>query len=304
MVVATSSRNTSKAVPEAADRQRVSNPVGCKKRSSTPSPKPAAAQSGQGRAQETDANTQLGSQTKNALTVIRQDQRLHESWKQDARSGFLRKVYGILAAQIALTVAIAAMFMFTPSIQQACLRLATNGNAWLQLAVLIPTMVSLGFLMGLKSTYPFNYVLLFVFTLSISVNVGYVCSIFYGTGHGDLILQSLGATTLIVLGLSMYTLYSGKDFSYMGGFLSVALWGLVITGIGGLLFPQMVASLLYGLVGALTFCGYILYDTWRLQNEFNYDDYIAATIELYLDIVNLFLYILEILAKLSDKKKK
>jgi len=54
----------------------------------------------------------------------------------------------------------------------------------------------------------------------------------------------------------------------------------------------------------LTFCGYILFDTWRIQNKFGYDDYIGATVELYLDVVNLFLHILEILGKKQKVKKK
>jgi len=248
-----------------------------------------------------DANQQPSTPTANS----QQEQRPLDSWKKDARAGFLKKVYGILTAQMAVTVAIAAMFMLTPSIRDTCLRLCMYGNRWLQLVVLIPTLASLACLhLGGKESYPLNYILLFVFTLSISVNVGYICSIFYATGHGDLILQALSLTVLIFLGLSMYAIYAGKDFSYLRGFLSVTLWGLVITGLGGLIFPQMVASLVFGFIGALTFCGYILYDTWRLQKEFDYDDYISATIELYLYIVKLFLYILDILVKLQKTLNK
>merc|ERR1719181_1555645 len=138
-----------------------------------------------------------------------------------------------------------------------------------------------------------------------SIQVGFVCAVYQASGYGYLLLQAFGATAAIFMGLSVYTLTSGKDFSYMGGFLSVALWGLVLTGLVGIFLPSMVPSLAYGFVGALVFCGYILYDTWRIQKRFNYDDYIGATIELYLDIVNLFLYILQILMELQgDKKKK
>lgn len=292
-----SPRDTNDTPPAVADRRPIK---GSKNRSSTP--RAATSRSGQITSDKPDTKQQPSTR---ATTSHQQEQRPLDSWKQDAHAGFLRKVYGILTAQMALTIAIAAMCMFTPSIRHAFLHLATLGNQWLQLVVLIPTMASLVCLhLGGKDRYPVNYILLFILTLGISVNVGYICSIFYATGHGDLILQALGVTLLMFLGLSMYAMYAGKDFSFMGGFLSVALWGLAITGLGGLLFPQMVASLLYGLVGALTFCGYILYDTWRLQKVFNYDDYIPATIELYLDIVNLFMYILDILMKLQDKKSK
>ena len=40
---------------------------------------------------------------------------------------------------------------------------------------------------------------------------------------------------------------------------------------------------------------FIIFDTWKIANILGPDDYIIACIELYLDIVNLFLYILSIL---------
>jgi FtsH-binding integral membrane protein len=42
--------------------------------------------------------------------------------------------------------------------------------------------------------------------------------------------------------------------------------------------------------------GYIVFDTYMITSRLGYDDYIVAAIELYLDLVNLFLYILKILA--------
>ena len=47
---------------------------------------------------------------------------------------------------------------------------------------------------------------------------------------------------------------------------------------------------------------YIIYDTSRLIQRFEPDEYIDAAIQLYLDILNLFLYILRILSKLKGKK--
>ena len=44
---------------------------------------------------------------------------------------------------------------------------------------------------------------------------------------------------------------------------------------------------------------FIIYDTWMILNKFGPDDYIMASIQLYLDIINLFLYLLEILRMLQ-----
>jgi len=232
---------------------------------------------------------------------------IHQALDENVlRAGFLRKVYGLLTAQMVFTVGVAALCMASPSISRFCLSIATSQTSWFMWATLIPSIGSLLLLnLGVKNSYPANYILLFIFTLSNSIQLGFVCAVVEAAGYGHLVLQAFTAATIIFSGLTLYTLYSGKDFSFMGGFLSVALWALVLTGIVGIIFPWMVHSLAYGFVGALTFSGYIIYDTWRLQKQFSYDDYIGATIELYLDIVNLFLYILRILLELqkTDKKK-
>ena len=53
------------------------------------------------------------------------------------------------------------------------------------------------------------------------------------------------------------------------------------------------------LVGSLIFSGYILYDTSMIMHCYGPDDYVMAAIQLYLDIINLFLYLLELLRMLQ-----
>ena len=57
--------------------------------------------------------------------------------------------------------------------------------------------------------------------------------------------------------------------------------------------------MVYSLVGALLFCGYILYDTSLIVHHFGPDDYVVAAVTLYLDIVNLFLMLLDMLRMLQ-----
>ena len=52
----------------------------------------------------------------------------------------------------------------------------------------------------------------------------------------------------------------------------------------------------YSVIGSLLFCGYIIYDTHMIMRKLGVDDFIIASIELYLDLINLFLHILRILA--------
>lgn len=70
---------------------------------------------------------------------------------------------------------------------------------------------------------------------------------------------------------------------------------LVIWGFFQLFFPVgPVGRTVYALIGAVVFSGYIVFDTHLLIARFDLDDYIWASVQLYLDIINLFLKILQV----------
>jgi len=52
--------------------------------------------------------------------------------------------------------------------------------------------------------------------------------------------------------------------------------------------------MIYGCLASLIFCGYIIYDTDNLIKRFTYDQYIWASVSLYLDVINLFLSLLTV----------
>lgn len=47
--------------------------------------------------------------------------------------------------------------------------------------------------------------------------------------------------------------------------------------------------------GALLFCGFIIFDTHMIMHKLSPEEYIIAAVNLYLDFINLFMYILRIL---------
>lgn len=46
--------------------------------------------------------------------------------------------------------------------------------------------------------------------------------------------------------------------------------------------------------GSLLFCGFIIFDTHMMMHKLSPEEYILATVNLYLDVLNLFLYILQL----------
>jgi len=60
-----------------------------------------------------------------------------------------------------------------------------------------------------------------------------------------------------------------------------------------------IGRMVFSLFGTLLFSGYILYDTSQIMHNLGPDDYVEGAINLYLDIINLFLYLLEFLRMLQ-----
>ena len=73
--------------------------------------------------------------------------------------------------------------------------------------------------------------------------------------------------------------------------LTLIIWGFFAV----VAFPSFMFSQVYALAGTLIFSLYILFDTHMITTYLSYDDYVLGAINLYLDFVNLFLMILQLL---------
>ena len=113
--------------------------------------------------------------------------------------------------------------------------------------------------------------------------------------------QAFALTAITFGGLTMYVVFSKKDFSFMSGFLMV---GLITVVIGSLLnmflFQSPMMHFMMSGVGVILFSGFILYDTSNIMRNYATDEYISATLALYLDILNLFTALLSILGLSRD----
>jgi len=99
------------------------------------------------------------------------------------------------------------------------------------------------------------------------------------------------------VGLTTYVLVTRKDFSFLGAGLSMGLWVVLGALILGMFLQSAVLQLAVASVGVLLFCGYVLYDTSRLLQERDGErDAVGAALRLFLDIMNLFLFLLRILS--------
>ncbi len=116
---------------------------------------------------------------------------------------------------------------------------------------------------------------------------------------GQLIATAFGLTGLIFLSLSGYALVSRKDFSFMAGFITVglvALLGVILVG----LFVDLSAFQLAISAGViLLMSAFILFQTSAIIHG-GENNYILATISLYVSIYNIFVNLLALLGMGDD----
>ncbi|KAK9975850.1 hypothetical protein ABG768_021082 [Culter alburnus] len=207
------------------------------------------------------------------------------------RMDFLRKVYTILSLQIIITTAVSALFMLCNPIKNF-----VHESPSLVLVSAIGSLILLLALAVYRHQHPVNLYLLFGFTLLESLSVATAVSFYEYT----VVLQAFVLTSAVFLGLTAYTFQSKRDFSKLGASLFAGLWILIIASFMRLFFYNDTVELVFAGAGALLFCGFIIFDTHLLMHKLSPEEHVLASINLYLDIVNLFLYILRIL----DSMKK
>ncbi|XP_042469436.1 BI1-like protein [Zingiber officinale] len=210
--------------------------------------------------------------------------------ENELRWGFIRKVYGILTAQVILTTAVSAV-----TVLHRPLNLALISSPGLSLFLALLPFVLLWPLYHYQQKHPLNFVFLGLFTVCLSLSIGVACA----NTQGRIVLEALILTSAVVASLTGYSFWAsrkGKDFSFLGPILFVSLIVLLLTTFIQIFFPLGPASVaVFGGLGALVFSGFIVYDTDNLIKRYTYDEYIWASVILYLDVLNLFLSILNML---------
>ena len=203
------------------------------------------------------------------------------------RLTFIKKVYSLLAMSMG-TAAVGAYLGSGPLL----LLVAPNMMLFfiLQFALII--------FASFASRRPgLNMVALFSFTTVSGLTLG---PLLYQVGP-SIAAEAFALTAITFAGLSLYVVYSRKDFSFMSGFLMTGLIVLVVGGLLNMFFIQsgMMHFVMSG-ASVLLFSGFILYDTSNILRYYGTDEYVSATLALYLDILNLFIALLSILGIMSD----
>ncbi|RIA94596.1 inhibitor of apoptosis-promoting Bax1-domain-containing protein [Glomus cerebriforme] len=203
------------------------------------------------------------------------------------RMAFVRKVYFLLTLQLLLTIGLTILFMYSDPVKDFI-----KENQWLFFLSWIMTFISLLVLFWQRKRSPLNLLLLLLFTLFMSYGIGSVVSMY----SSKVVLQAFLITFGVFLALEIFTFQSKYDFSSWGPFLYAGLWIVIFGSIIGWLFPyDRGYHIAISGFGALLFSAYIIYDTYMILNRVSPEEYILATVDLYLDVVNLFVAIIALI---------
>lgn len=153
---------------------------------------------------------------------------------------------------------------------------------------------------------PSNYICLAVFTFCEAYLVSFISSI-TGKQSGNSVVMLAGVYTLgnlddilaIVVALTLYACYTESDFTTSYGIMIVLLVCLVTLGITSMFVDSPFIENLYCMVGVMLFGFYLIVDTQMIMGgknvELSIDEYILAAMMLYIDIIQIFLYLLRFL---------
>ena len=198
------------------------------------------------------------------------------------RLTFIKKVYSLLAMSMG-TAAVGAYLGSGPLL----LLVAPN------MMLFFILQIALIFFASFAARRPgLNMVALFSFTTVSGLTLG---PLLYQVGP-SIAAEAFALTAITFAGLSLYVVYSRKDFSFMSGFLMTGLIVLVVGGLLNMFFIQsgMMHFVMSG-ASVLLFSGFILYDTSNILRYYGTDEHVSATLALYLDVLNLFIALLSIL---------
>lgn len=116
---------------------------------------------------------------------------------------------------------------------------------------------------------------------------------------------AFAATAVLFGAFSIYGLVTKRDLTKLGPILMIGLIVLIVYSIIAMIFGMDSSSLIISLIGIALFIGFTAYDTQKIKSGYNYyandeqalkKSTINVALELYLDFINLFIYILRLLA--------
>jgi len=147
---------------------------------------------------------------------------------------------------------------------------------------------------------PFNYVLFMTFAFITGLTIVPLLAVFMVQYGAEIIIKALLATTFMFAGTATFGWVTKKNLSGLSGFLWISLIGMIVVSIIGIFVPWgSNFEMIFSGFGVILFSAYTMYDIQRIK-QFQSQHPIEVALSLYLDIFNLFIFILRLMGAARD----
>lgn len=216
----------------------------------------------------------------------------------------MARVYGWMTVALMLTAGVAVYTANSMSLLQ--LIYGSQAGIWVLMIAELGIVVTLS--AAINRLSPTTAAIMFL--VYSALNGLTMATIFYAYEHST-IYQAFFASALTFGGMSLYGYTTKKDLSGLGGILIMSLIGIVIASLVNLFLHSDGLSMILTYVGVFLFVGLTAYDTQKIKlmtqaSAATGDSAmvsrvaILGALSLYLDFINLFLYILRLFGRRSE----
>lgn len=210
-----------------------------------------------------------------------------------AQAGYLTKVYTWMFGGLLLTAAIAFL-----TINSELLNIFIS-NRILYFGAIIAEL-GLVFYLSARINKMSAFRAVSVFSIYSALN-GLTLSVILSFYTSSALVTTFLITAGMFGAMAAYGLITKKDLSAMGSFMLMGLFGIIILGLVNIFINSSMMSFLINLVGIIVFAGLTAYDNQKIKQQYEVQfagnetatkGAIIGALMLYLDFINLFLFIL------------
>jgi modulator of FtsH protease len=227
---------------------------------------------------------------------------------------FIRRVYSLFAGGIAFTIAGALLALFAgeptripvgigEAVEVPPLVVFFSEHWIIGIVLYFGAFLAASFLRrkpGVNVAALFGYTFITGLFIAPALFFAQLQAKLYSTVTGSPVLHAFLLTGAAFAGLTAYAFISRKNFSFLGAALNMGAWVLIGAIVLSIFVHAQVLYLAIASVGVLLFSGYILFNTSRLIHDRSEDDAVGAALRLFLSVINVFMFLLQILSSRRD----
>jgi len=204
------------------------------------------------------------------------------------RATLVRRTYGLVFLSVITTILGSAFAFSQPAVMDGVLQ-----HPFITfICMFVPLIMA----QRAARDFPKNLILTFLFTFIEGIWLAPFLMLAERNAPG--VVSQAAILTFAAFGvLSLYAVVSRRDFSAWGSFLMVGVFVLLAAMILNAFVGSAAGGLWIAAIGVMIFSGLLVFDTWRLlrSGAYGQDDYVLTAVAIYLDLLNMFVFILSLL---------